>query len=192
MTKPELLFELSKINAKRVNRLRVSNLILADKDSFKPLLEMVFDYNNKTSIKAAWILEFVCKEKLEWLLENIDYFTKNISKVHLESAVRPVAKVLEMLISACHKNIGLYQISTKNKERIIETTLDWMISKHKIAIKVYSMQTLYYLGLEHTWIHEELQEILSRNILTESAGYKARAKKIIALIDKASLKNKKK
>ncbi len=182
MTKTELLAELSVINAARVNRLRVANLVLESNENFEPLLEIVFDVNNKTSIKAAWILEFVCKEKMLWLSKHLVYFTKNISKVHYGSAVRPIAKVLEMLITEHYKNNTLNKIGTENIKRIIETTLDWMISKHKIAVKVYSMQTLYYLGLKESWIHCELKEILVQNIPKESIGYQTRARKIIKLI----------
>ncbi len=182
MTKTELLAELSVINATRVNRLRVANLVLENRGNFKTLLEIVFDVNTKISIKAAWILEFVCKEKMIWLSEHLVYFTKNISKVHYGSAVRPIAKVLEMLVTEQHKNSTLSEIGSENIERIIETTLDWMISKHKIAVKVYSMQTLYYIGLKESWIHNELKEILIQNIPNESIGYQARARKIIKLI----------
>ena len=32
-----------------------------------------------------------------------------------------------------------------------------MINDEKVAVKAYSMATLYYLGTEFDWIHEELK-----------------------------------
>ncbi len=174
-----LIQELEKINAARVNRIRVSKLVLADKSLFFPLVELVFQTQNKSSIKAAWILEFVCNQQLDWLLEHLTYYTCNLPKVPNGSAVRSLAKICEIFALYLKKNPSEKKKYTKNINQIIETGLDWMISNHKIAIKVYTMQTLYILGQEQKWILEELKLILQKNIAKESFGYQNRALKIL-------------
>ena len=68
MKKDFVISQLSTIeNAARENRLRVSNVVINNHQLFPVLLEIVFDIDNRMSIKAAWVLEFVCKEKLGWL-----------------------------------------------------------------------------------------------------------------------------
>ena len=48
MNKDFLILQLNNLeNAKRVNRLRVANLVLENPILFNYLLELVFDYNNK-------------------------------------------------------------------------------------------------------------------------------------------------
>jgi len=65
MTKAYLIIQLNAItDTRRVNRLKVANLVLENKQLFPFLLEIVLDFNNKASIKGAWVLEFVCHKKL--------------------------------------------------------------------------------------------------------------------------------
>ncbi len=101
MTKEYLILQLENIeHARRINRLRVANLVLQNQELFPFLLELVFEIDNKTSIKAAWVLEFVCDEKLEWLAPYLTFFTNTIDKVKFDSAVRPVSKICELLAKA--------------------------------------------------------------------------------------------
>ena len=104
MSKTFLLNELENLgSALRVNRQRVADVVLNDQDLFPFLLEIVFDVDNKASIKAAWILEFVCLKNLDWLLPHLDYFTQNIGFVKFDSAVRPISKICNFLAIASNK-----------------------------------------------------------------------------------------
>jgi len=183
MTKKQLLLELDAMSALRTNRLRVANLVLQDKKSFKHLLDIVFDVNNKISIKAAWALEFVCKKEMQWLYRHLDYFTANIKNVHYGSVVRPMAKICELLVLQNNKT-PILNFSLIHKERIAEVAFDWLISDHKVAIKAYSMTTLFFLGKEIDWIHEELKMIITANINGSSKGYEARGKFVLSAIEK--------
>lgn len=188
MNKEFLILQLNNLeNAKRVNRLRVANLVLENPVLFNYLLELVFDYNNKLSIKAAWVLEFVCAEKLDWLAPHLNYFTENIDKVKFDSAVRPISKICEFLAKAyTSKNNSTIKakINLTHIEKIIETGFDWLIGKQKVAVKAYTMEMLFLFGKNENWIHEELKLIIQQNILTESAAYQARGKKILSWINK--------
>jgi len=188
MTKEFLILQLNNIkNAKRENRLRVANLVIENKELFKYLLEIVFDVDNKTSIKAAWVLEFVLAEKLDWLASHLNYFTKNISNVKFDSAVRPISKICEFLAKAYTSNndsIIKAEIDSTHIEKIIETGFDWLIGEQKVAVKAYTMEMLFLFGKKEGWIHQELQLILQQNIVNESAAYKARGKKILSWINK--------
>ena len=179
MDKSILITELNAINAARVNRMRVADLVMSNKDAFLPLLQIVFDVKNKTSVKAAWVLEFVVQRKLNWLLQYMDYFTENIPKIKNGSAVRPIAKVCEIFALYLDKNPSDKEKYQKNIDQIIETSFDWMLSDHKIAIKVYTMQTLFLFGKDQPWIYPELKIILENNLAKESFGYRNRALKIL-------------
>ena len=37
-----------------------------------------------------------------------------------------------------------------------------MIKDEEITLKVYSMNSFYYLGIEYVWIYPDLSEILGR------------------------------
>ncbi|MFK5959342.1 MAG: adenylosuccinate lyase [Lutibacter sp.] len=186
MNKEYLILQLNNIkNAKRENRLCVANLVIENPILFKYLLELVVEFNNKLSIKAAWVLEFVCTKKLDWLAPHLNYFTKNIHKIKFDSAVRPVAKICEFLAkshTSTQASIIKNKITKNHINNIIEAGFDWLIGKQKVAVKAYTMEMLYLFGKNEKWIHQELQLIIQQNIINESAAYKARGKKILSWI----------
>ena len=85
-------------NPKKENRNKVANIVQNHKNLFKHLVATTFMVDDKISIKAAWVLEWICTHhNLNCMLPHLDEFTKNISKVHFDSATRPCAKICEHL-----------------------------------------------------------------------------------------------
>ena len=192
MTKAELYKELNYVNHSREKRLKYANLLIDNPELIAPLLEIIFDVNDKISCRAAWVFEFMCSQKLSEIIPYLDTFTENIHNVHLDSAVRPVAKVCEYLIYANYSKTDTpitSHLSTKHKEKITEACFDWMISDKKVAPKAYAMTSLYLLGLEYDWIHPELALILERDFKMQSAAFKARARQILKKIEKGKKAN---
>lgn len=188
MNKEYLILQLENIkNAKRINRLRVANLVIQNKVLFPYLLELVFEVDNKTSIKAAWVLEFVCAEKLDWMAPHLTYFTENIAKVKFDSSVRPVSKICESLAKAyTSKQASIFkkEIAKEHITKIIEAGFDWLIGDQKVAVKAHTMEMLYLFGENEEWVHKELQLVIQQSIIKESSGYQARGKKILSWINK--------
>ncbi|AUC84514.1 adenylosuccinate lyase [Polaribacter sp. ALD11] len=175
-------------NPKRENRQKVANIVLDNQKLFKDLISITFDVENKVSIKAAWILEWICTHHhLHWMTPHLDEFSEKIITVKFDSAIRPCAKICEHLATAyyskkennIHKNLTIKQI-----DAIVETGFDWLITPQKIAVRAYSMTTLYLFGLEKEWIHPELKHLIETKIIHESKGCRARGKQIINLIEK--------
>ncbi len=178
--------------AYRKTRLDVAQWVIEHPETFPDLLNFCFKTEEEISYRATWVLEFVCAEKLNLLLHHLDLFLKKIPKVHKDQALRPLAKICEMLVVAYYKNKDPSVIKTlelKHKETLTECCFDWLITKQKVACKVYSMMTLYYLGTEFEWIHPELRIIIEQNIHNESAAYKARGRMTLEKISKFN-KNK--
>ena len=180
--------ELNAINALRENRKRVANIVLADKSLVKELVFLTFLVDDKISIKAAWVLEWMCTHNsIELILPYLNEFTNNISHLHFDSAMRPCAKICEHLAMAKtskNKNLAQEKLTESHIDKIIETGFDWLLTPQKIAVKAYIMNTLYLFGLQRDWIHPELKNIISTKIIHESKGTKARGKQILILIEK--------
>jgi hypothetical protein len=160
-------------------------LVISQPHLIPELLTVLFKVNDKVSCRAAWVFEFMCGEKLEAIIPFLDRFTENINKVHLDSAVRPVAKVCEYLVKAYYSNVDnkiKTALQKKHKEKIVEACFDWMINDEKIAPKAYAMNTLFLLGNDVDWIHPELVLILERDYQMQSSGFKARARHILKKI----------
>jgi hypothetical protein len=175
-------------NPKRENRQRVANIVLENQNLFKELVTITFDVENKVSIKAAWILEWICTHHhLEWILPHLDEFTSKIETVKFDSAIRPCAKICEHLSIAYyskHDNNVKHKLTISHINTIIETGFDWLITPQKIAVRAYTMTFLYLFGLEKEWIHPELKHLIATKIIYESKGCKARGKQILELIEK--------
>lgn len=188
MSKTIVINELENLGtALRSNRMRVSNFIIDNPDLLPYLIEIVFDVDNKLSIKAAWVLELVCEKHLDWLLPYLNTFTLNIGKAYFDSAVRPLSKICNFLAIAYNSktdNLIKETLTNSHIEKLIETGFDWMISLHKVAVKAYTMNVLYIFGKNSDWVHRELKLIIEQNIMNESAAYKARGKMTLALINK--------
>lgn len=187
MTTAQLYNELNYVNHSREKRLYYSNLVLSNPDLIPKLLEILFMVDDKISPRAAWVLEFMCSSKITSFVPYLDTFTENIHKVHLDSAVRPVAKICELLAKAYTSKTNIYiknNLTDKHKEHIIETCFDYMINDNKVAAKAYGMTTLFMLGKDFDWVHSELALILKRDFQLQSAAYKARARQILKKIKK--------
>ncbi|WP_179020324.1 adenylosuccinate lyase [Winogradskyella forsetii] len=185
MTKAELYQELRYVNHSREKRLQYAKLVIDNPELIPTLLDILFDVDDKISCRAAWVFEFMCGEKLEAIVPYLNTFTENLSKVHLDSAVRPVAKVCEYLVKANYSktdNAIKTHLTETHKEKIIEACFDWMINDEKIAPKAYAMNALFLLGHEYDWIHPELAIILERDFQMQSSGFKARARHILKMI----------
>ena len=187
MTTEQLYEELNYVNHSREKRLYYANLVIDNPDLISKLLEILFMVDDKISPRAAWVFEFMCGENLEAIIPYLDLFTENMNKVHLDSAVRPVAKVCEYLTKAYYSktdNRIKQELLPKHQEKIIEACFDYMINDEKIAPKAYSMNTLFLFGQDYDWIHPELVLILERDFQMQSSGFKARAKHILKKLKK--------
>ena len=185
LTTEQLYNELNYVNHSREKRRYYANLVISQPHLIPELLDILFKVDDKISCRAAWVFEFMCGEKLEAIIPHLDRFTENINTVHLDSAVRPVAKVCEYLVTAYYSkadNAIKTALNSTHKEKIIESCFDWMINDEKIAPKAYSMNVLYLLGKDTDWVHPELVMILERDYQIQSSGFKARARHILKKI----------
>ena len=79
--------------------------------------------------------------------------SQKIAILKFDSAIRPCAKICEHLAKAyCSKKENDFQKTMTDAQinAIIETGFDWLITPQKIAIRAYTMNTLYLFGLKKT------------------------------------------
>ena len=189
MSKEYLIQELNTIeNAKRDNRQRVANIVSESPELIAPLVETVFFVDDKLSIRAAWVLEWICTHHdLNLMLPYLDDFTLNVKGLKFDSAIRPCAKICEHLAIAFtnkKENLVKETLQENHIELIIETGFDWLITPQKIAVRAYTMNFLYLFGLSRDWIHPELAHLIRTKIIHESKGCKARGRHVLQAIEK--------
>ena len=181
----ELQAKLDYVNAYRENRLMAAQYVLENQHLFGELVSICFSPEDKNNHKACWILEFVSYEELLWLQPYLDFFCSNLKVLKDESAIRPIAKVVQLLVKSHYKkNESGISLSEENLQDGIEASFDWLINDVKVATKAYSIRTLYILGNHYDWIHPELQIVLNKDYGDHSAAYKAVAKEVLRKIEK--------
>ena len=181
----ELQIKLEYVNAYRENRLQAAQYILDNKNHFDELVRICFSPLDKNHHKACWILEFVSYQKLLWLQPHLDFFFENLKHLTEESSIRPIAKVMQLLVKSHYKKeANCLLLSEENLQNCIETSFDWLINDTKVATKAYSIRTLHLLGMHHDWIIPELKTILEKDYAVHSAAYKAVAKEVLKKINR--------
>ena len=103
MTKDQLYDELNYVNATRACRTKFANIILNNSDLIKPILDILFMMDDKISTRAAWMLVFAYKQNINLILPHLDFFLENLPKLKLDSAIRPYAKIIEIIIELYYK-----------------------------------------------------------------------------------------
>jgi hypothetical protein len=181
MMATEFQKNLDYVTGHRANRQKYADEVLNNLELFSELIQLCFQISNKNSSKACWILEFVCYQKLEWLTAHLDFFCSQIKNLKDESAIRPAAKICQLLVFSHYKEKKVV-LSEKHLEEITESSFDWLINDTKVASKAYSMRTLYFLGHHYDWIHPELKIIITKDFPNHSAAYKAVAKEVLKKI----------
>lgn len=179
----ELQKKLDYVNACRENRTKVAQEVLENASLFDELVSICFSPSDKNHHRACWVLEFVSYEELIWLQPHLDFFCLNLKILKDESAIRPIAKVMQLLVKTHYKKEqnGIF-LSEDNLQNCIEASFDWLINDVKVATKAYSIRTLYLLGNHYDWIHPELRIILNKDYADHSAAYKAVAKEVLKKI----------
>lgn len=175
--------KLDYVQAYREHRLQIAQYVLDNQSVFKELVLICFSPEDKNHHKACWVLEFVAYEELIWLEPHLDFFCSNLKVLQDDSAIRPIAKVMQLLVKAHYSKTPTgISLAENHLQDCIETSFDWLINDIKVATKAYSIRTLYLLGNHYSWIHPELQNILNKDYAGHSAAYKAVAREILKKI----------
>ena len=170
------------------NRIAVSNastncrnglrdFVLKNSDTMPDLIAIGTDLNNKNHYKAVWINEMLAEHSAKILIPFVEIICETMAHYKHESAIRGMSRVAYFLSTS--KEIAL---TANQKEKLIEICLDWFIGDAKVAPKVYAMYTLCHYAQKEDWIKEELRQIIDKDYLTQSAGYKAAAREVLKKI----------
>lgn len=187
MTQARLYKELDYVDHSRKKRDHYASLLIEQPSLLQPLLEILFMVDDKQSPKAGWLIEFATKNNLSLLFPYLDDFISKMHTVYQDPALRPVAKICERLTLSYYKEqhpLSQKALQPKHKEQMINAGFDWLITDQKVAVKAYTLTTLYHLGTEIDWVHPELLIIMENQYPTSSAAFQARTRHVTGWIKK--------
>jgi hypothetical protein len=174
----EFYYRIAKSSAATENRNSILNFVIENPYLMVDLTTIAFDINDKNHYKAVWIIELIAEKNPVVLFPYLDTICKTLPEFKNHSAVRGMSRTVYFLSTS--KEITLTETQ---EEKIIETSMDWLIGDARIAPKVFAMRTLYEFSTQNQWIKEALKNVLSENYLQQSAGYKAAARAVLKSIN---------
>lgn len=173
------------LNSGRISKSQIDGLVqelVKEPQLAEVLFKEVLLEDKAGTFNASWTFDHLMRKQLTYLLPFFETFTTNLPKIKSESCIRPIAHVCEMVCEAYFKKkdpVFIKNITDEQLEKILTSCFDWLIGPMNMAPKVFSMTSLYYLGLKFDWVHPELKLVLENTYASGTTGYKNRAKKTL-------------
>lgn len=165
------------------SRQATADFIMTRPEQMDDFMKICFENQNPDHYKGCWAMELIAYEKLDWFQKYLDLICSKSKILTNESAIRPLSKIIFLLIEAHYKNSkNKIHFTEEQRQDLIEINFDWLITDTKVASKVYAMRSLQLLGREYEWIHPELETILVKDFSTHTAAYKLVSKHILKKI----------
>lgn len=163
----ELLKE--KIHLK-VHAMEITDYACASKTNFKALMKCFLSNEYRLAQRAAWSVSWAARKKPELIFPYIKDLVAQLRRTDVHPAVvRNSVRVLEAI-----------DIPEEFHGEVMDACFD-IITTHSapVAIKTFSLTTLYNLSKNYPEIKPELKMIIEDNFENETAAFKSRGKKIL-------------
>ena len=167
----EILKEHSKSNA-----LKIAAYTITSKKNFKELMQCFMADEYRLAQRAAWSVCLVAQKKPAFMKPYLHDLVSQMQRkdVH-DSVIRNAVRILEQITDIPKKLHGEIMNACFH---FIETPTT------AVAIKAFSLTTLFNLSKQYPEIKSELKLIIEDRWDTETAAFKSRGKKILAGIEK--------
>ena len=186
MLPKDLEEKLKEVDSSIKKRRDIASWIVKKPHYVQETLQWCFIPENGLLVNASWVLEIICKNKPEIFHKYMYLFFEQLPHIKNDSALRSCANICKMLCYEHYRAHVFFEdtLSKEEKKIITECCFDWLITDQKVACQAPAMDALSYLGEDKIgeWIYPELKIILTRDAPFKSAGYQARARKILKQI----------
>jgi hypothetical protein len=161
----EILKEHSKTHA-----LTIANYACESKKNFKELMKCFLDEEYRLAQRAAWSVSWAAKQKPEMIYPHISDLVSVLHKKNVHDAViRNSVRVLQEI-----------EIPEKYQGEVMDACFQFLEKPATaVAIKAFSLTTLFNLSKKYPEIKSELKLIIEDRLEHETAAFKSRAKKIL-------------
>ena len=161
----EILKEHSKSHA-----LIIANYACESKKNFKELMECFLDDEYRLAQRAAWSVSWAAKKRPGMIYPHIKDLVSVLNKKNVHDAViRNSVRVLQEI-----------EIPEKYHGEVMNACFQFLEKPSTaVAIKAFSLTTLFNLSKKYPGIKSELELIINDRLDYETAAFKSRAKKIL-------------
>lgn len=153
----------------------IVNLVIENQSLYPYLVRLAFSKESVMGLRASWIMDKISEKSAGIASKDIIQF------IIKESPNEPNYSVLR----ASLRMLCRYEIDINFCGELVNASFEWLsASKTPIAVKVHAMQLLYNFTIQEPDLKNELKIIIEEQMPIGSAGFKARGKHILNLLDK--------
>nr|WP_297306666.1 hypothetical protein [uncultured Flavobacterium sp.] len=178
MTDSEILSNL-KIDMSINSRKLAKNIILDSNISAEKILDHIENSDERTQILFCCVLDLIIDEHTDYLNNCLSRFIELQKKFTNETCKRTSSRIFYHILM---KNPS--QFTKNQKDTLVNTHFDWLISNSFVATRVNCLSVLFELRNEAEWITSELLAIIDRQVQSKEPSFVSRAKKILSKISK--------
>lgn len=161
----EILKEHSKPHA-----LTIASYACESKNNFRELMQCFLSDDYRLAQRAAWSVSWAAKQKPEMIYPHIKDLVSVLNKKNVHDAViRNSVRVLQEI-----------EVPEKYQGEVMDACFQFLEKPTTpVAIKAFSITTLFNLSKTYPEIRPELKLIINDRLDYETAAFKSRAKKIL-------------
>jgi hypothetical protein len=166
----EILKEHSKTHA-----LKIANYACESKKNFKELMNCFLDNEYRLAQRAAWSVSWAARKNPSMISPHIKDLVSVLHKKNVhEAVIRNSVRVLQEI-----------EIPEKYHGEVMDACFQFIESPATaVAIKAFSLTTLFNLSRQYPEIIPELKLIIEDKLEHETAAFKSRARKILFQIER--------
>ena len=161
----EILKEHSKSHA-----LKIASYACESKSNFKELMQCFLDEEYRLAQRAAWSVSWAAKKKPVMMTPHIKDLVPVLHKENVhDSVIRNSMRVLQEI-----------EIPERFHGEVMDACFRFLEKPSTpVAIKAFSLTTLFNLSKKYPEIKPELKLMIEERLEHETAAFRARAKKIL-------------
>lgn len=148
-----------------------ASMVFEEPGLMKVLMEVALTWDAAVAQRASRVMSICCETYPEMARPLLPQIVKALKQVKYEGPLRNLLKILaDVPLTLTERQLSV----------IINLCFDYLTGNAAVAIKVYSMEVLYKCAAIYPEIGFELARILEDQLPDASAGYRSRARKILA------------
>lgn len=156
----------------RANTDLIANSIGNKPEALKKIIDIIYTETAPLPQRASWLLAVVNDKYPELLLPHISRFSKTVNTFTIDGIKRNMLSVLEK-----------HKIPKNEQGKLVDVCFNYLLSPEEtVAVKVYAMQIIANICLEHPEIKNELKVVINDQLPKNTAAFYSRAKKILKKI----------
>ena len=138
-------------------------------DHFRELIDIILTEDDPLPMRASWVVEGITETCPELIIPYMDKLIKNLPKFTHPGTLRNLLKIFSRM-----------KIPPRHHGYMTDLCFGWLRKENlQVAVKVYAMQIIANMVYIYPELKNEFLEVIDELMPRNSAGFKARAVRII-------------